>query len=176
MKKSILFLFIISLTSTSIAQDGSFTPPKHFVGLHVGSTTGSGISYRYWPTKFGGEITAFPRFEKGGYYNINTGLSLLFKLKENKRYTIYTYFGNSLLIRKFDHWEPLEEWNPNNPNPEYIITTKKSTQFNSSIGLGYKVNFLQNLDFNLQAGYGFYDITSSVYTSITGEISMYYHF
>ena len=170
MKKSILFLFIISLTSASIAQDESFTPPKHFVGIHAGSTTGSGISYRYWPTKFGGEITAFPRFEKGGYYNINTGLSLLFKLKENKRYTIYTYFGNSL---ELDH----SQFNTyDQATDTYSSYYKKSSQFNSSIGLGYKVNFLQNLDFNLQAGYGFYDITSSVYTSITGEISMYYHF
>jgi hypothetical protein len=179
MKKIILSLFLIAFTLSSIAQVGTedFTPSKHFIGLHAGSTTGYGLSYRYWPTKFGGEITTSPKINADNTYSISTGLSLLYKLKENEKYSIYSYLGNSLLLTKFENWDYNQGvWDPNNQNGQYTVTTKKYAQYNASIGLGYKVNFWQNLDFNLQAGYGVYDLTNAIYTNVTGEIGLYYHF
>jgi hypothetical protein len=176
MKKIILSLIVLASVFNSVAQDEkeTFISPKHFIGLHAGSTTGYGISYRYWPTKFGGEITSSPRFERDGLYTVSTGLSFLYKLKENKRYTIYSYVGNSLLATKQNEYTSI--FNQVTGTYFTISTIEKREEYNASIGFGYKVNFWQNLDFNLQAGYGFYDLTNDLYTNFTGEISMYYHF
>jgi len=172
MKKIILALLVFGFTFSSSAQDQEkpYVAPKHFLGVHAGFTTGRGLSYRYWPSKFGGEITAAPRFKKGGQYSISTGLSLLYKLKETKRYTAYAYVGNSLLATKAKS----ESYNPITQISTYKI--KETTIYNASLGLGYKINFWDNLDFNVQLGYGFYEITTDFNTNITSEISMYYHF
>lgn len=172
MKKIILSLIVLASAFNSVAQDEkeTFISPKHFIGLHAGPTRGYGISYRYWPTKFGGEITANPRFRKGGEYSISTGLSFLYKLKENERHTFYSYVGNSILATK-------RKENTFNPNTQ--ITTseiKETVEYNASLGLGYKINFWDNLDFNLQIGYGFYEITTDFNTNFSSEVGLYYHF
>jgi len=172
MKKIILSLLVMSFTLSSIAQDEkkATSSPKHHLGLHAGTTTGYGISYRYWPTKFGGEITASPRFETGGRYTVSTGLSFLYSLKENEKYTLFTYFGNSILAKKSNYQIY------NQTTGIYTNEIKKTTDYNASIGFGVKVNFWENLNFNLQGGYGFYDITNDINTNFSAEIGMYYHF
>jgi len=172
MKKIILSLLVMSFTLSSIAQDEKkvVPSPKHHLGLHAGATTGYGISYRYWPTKFGGEITAAPRFEKGGDYRVSLGLSLLYTLKENQKYTIYSYFGNSLLAIQ-------RENKIDNPiTGIYTYEVQKKEAYNASLGFGLKINFWENINFNLQGGYGVYDITNDINTNFTGEVGIYYHF
>jgi len=170
MKKIILSLLVMSFTLSSIAQDEkkAISSPKHHLGLHTGTTTGYGISYRYWPTKFGGEITASPIFEKGGQYTVSTGLSLLYTLKESQKYSIYSYFGNSILAQKSNY----AIYNPTTNTYD----SKKTMQYNASLGFGVKINFWENLNFNAQFGYGFYEITSDINTNFAGELGVYYHF
>ena len=170
MIKKIFILITLSLVLNLKAQSDQKIDQKkitkHFVGLHVGTTTGYGFSYRYWPTKLGVQITGIPIFTQNSY-NVSTGFSLLYKLRDNNRIDLYSYLGNHLLF----------ESNTNQYNNfGYIIgTTKQSyTTYNIGIGIGLKIDFLEVLDINFQTGYAFNNITDSFYTGLAGEIGLYY--
>lgn len=172
MKKIILSILVIGFALNTIAQDEkeTYTSPKHYIGLHAGTTTGYGLSYRYWPTKLGVEVTTSPRFKPGGDYNISVGLSGLYTWKENKYIGLYSYLGNSILSTNegyytYDDLTGISLYQSNN-----------RTQYNIGLGMGFKINVFKELDFNLQTGFGFYDLTDDIRTHLTGEISLYYHF
>lgn len=171
MKKIFLSLVLITLTLNASAQEelAIATTPKHFIGLHAGYSTGHGLSYRYWPSKFGGEITASPNFRKGGEHRVSVGLSFLYKLREHEKFTLYSYLGNSILSEKINVQVV-------NPNTGFTNEFKTTEEYNIGVGFGIKVNFWQNLDFNLQGGYALYDLTNDLHSNFTTEIGLYYHF
>ncbi len=174
MKKIILSLLVIGFAFNSVAQDEkeTYVSPKHYIGLHAGATTGYGLSYRYWPTKLGVELTTSPYIESKGNYNISTGLSVLYSLFENKYIGLYSYLGNSLVVTNSNS---IQVYNPNTGGYTF---GEKSTKYNVGLGMGFKVNVFKELDFNIQTGYGFYNLNKAddFYTFLTGEISIYYHF
>jgi len=154
MNKLILSIFtVFCITFTSSAQD-SKTKAPHSIGLHAGAISGLGFSYRYWPSKLGVQITTIPIFRKNGNHFFSAGLSALYTLNEGEKVDLYGYLGNHILSTS------------KNPNVIY----------NVGVGFGFKINFLESMDFNMQAGYGMYDLTNQFFTSLTGELGLYYHF
>ena len=153
MKKLILSIIIISFSFCASAQNDSiYTPSKHFFGLNIGSTTGIGLSYRYWPTRLGAQITAAPIILPNNKHFISLGFSALLKFKETKNFTIYGYLSDHALI--INNNEPIN---------------------NIGIGGGFKYVFFETLEFNLQVGYGVYSVnTDDINSKIAGEISIYY--
>jgi hypothetical protein len=172
MKKIILSILVLGFALNAIAQDEKepYISPKHYIGLHAGTTTGYGLSYRYWPTKLGVELTTAPKFMPGNDYKISAGLSVLYTVLENKYIGLYSYLGNSILSSN----EGYSIYDSNTGISTY--ENAKWTQYNIGLGMGFKVNLFKELDFNVQTGYGLYDITNDLRTNLTGEISMYYHF
>ena len=122
------------------------------MGLHAGSSTGIGLSYRYWPGKLGIQATFIPyktdsswkdlmdvrQFYKS--YNlhardetfISIGLTGLLSLKQYDQFKLFTYFGNHLLF------------------------LNEITYYNTGIGLGFAIN--APVGFNFMVGYGLYDM------------------
>lgn len=173
MKHILILLIYFSISSLSFSQEEAETQPliktKHFVGLHAGSTTGIGFSYRYWPKRLGIQVTAFSSFDYDKEIWSSNGLSILYTLKETKHIDIFSYLGNHLTY---------EKWLSNQFDDvgNIISSTKVSrTRNNIGIGIGLKIDFLEDLDFNIQAGYGLYDITNDFNTLIAGEVGLYYH-
>jgi len=168
MKKIVLSFFLLFLSLNGFGQnnlDSTVLSPKHFIGLHAGNTTGRGISYRYWPSKFGFQTTF--AFEKRKSYNrlsLDIGLSLLYKLKENEKFGVYAYLGHDIDYNQHETWggQP--------------ITTIANLQYNIGIGVGFKANILKNLDANIQFGYALLDLTQNFHSGLAGEIGLYYHF
>ena len=169
MKKIALCLFAVLLFGTANAQESNNSPKltAHHVGIHAGGTTGLGFSYRYWPTRWGFQVTGIPIFSQGQTF-ASFGASALYLLKDNNRVDLFGYFGNHLII---DHSSFTSYDGSGNPI-EYSYTDVID---NLGFGLGLKIDMFEVINLNLQAGYGVIDITNSPRTFPTGEIGLYYN-
>ena len=153
--KKLLFTLLLSLLAINVysqrVDSTKSSISKHHLGFHIGSTTGLGISYRYWHNRIGAQVTTMPFISKdnGNFYSL--GLSFLYVLKDNKKADLIGYIGNHFLS----------------------IDTKLN--YNLGLGIGLKVDFFEVLDFSLQAGYGIYNLQDSPSSLPTGEIGLYYH-
>lgn len=162
LKKIILLVFISSFWISTNAQNET----KHHIGFSYGTTTGYGLSYRFWPKKLGVQITTLPIIKSGNFQfgikkSLNIGISGLYTLKDNKFVDLYTYLGNVITLEEYY-----------GDFPPYSTTQPR---YNIGVGLGMKFEFLQDLNFNIQYGYGLYNIASEyLYTDFTGEIGLYY--
>ncbi|WP_070138236.1 hypothetical protein [Crocinitomix algicola] len=155
------FLLIISLMCSifGFAQNGTKTEPSegaHHIGLHAGTTTGLGFSYRFWPGKIGFQLTGVPIFDSHSSF-VSAGASFLYKFNDNEVVDFFGYVGNHLLHRTYGY------------------NNSTNLTYNASIGIGLKIDFLEVLNFNLQAGYGVYNMTETVRTRLAGEVGLYYN-
>lgn len=142
---------------------------KHGLGAAAGFTTGYGVSYRYWPQKFGGQITVFKIWNNYGGENIqaNLGITFLLKLRESGHVRLFLYEGNMYYYEKEQvyamggglHWV----------NEDHV--------FNFGIGPGVQFTIDKRLGFNLMVGAGaYYAFTDWARIFITGETGLYYRF
>lgn len=170
--KKILFIILIVLLNFKVSAQND---TKHYLGGHIGSVSGLGFSYRYWPKKFGIQLTAIPIFKSDNRNFISAGISALYLLKEGKHIDLYSYIGFNFINRKMvDYYT----------DPLGIPIKQETTQqiTNTGIGLGFRINFLKVLDLSLQGGYGFYNTNSNskyIYPqyslNIAGGVGLYYH-
>lgn len=169
-KKICLPILIFLFTALTFGQEEQTNTPHH-LGLNLGSTTGIGFSYRYWPNKIGFQVTGIPIISPGGRSFSSIGLSLLYLLQENKKIDLFGYLGNHFIITTSNNYL----YNPNTG----VGMTKKVTNanYNVGVGLGLRLRLHQKLNLNLQSGYGVYQIgNKSILGTIAGEIGLYYQF
>ncbi len=181
MKNLMIFVLFLGMTNAVLSQEEERTTYKHYLGIHSGLATGLGFSYRYWPGKFGFQVTGIPVFygsEESSSLFASFGVSGLMNIKDFEKVSIYSYLGNHLIYTKNSYYEYYYD-----PNTwEYIKSDNKivheNIDLNVALGVGVKVNFWEVLDFNLQAGYGVLTSFNSKYfqSSISGEAGLYYHF
>ena len=178
MNKFIIVLSIALFSTISYSQNEAKqdkpTPSttKHYIGLNAGGVTGLGFSYRYWPSKLGIQVTGIPIFfaNKGGHFT-SIGVSALYTLKDNRIVDLYGYLGNHFVSVK-------QNFTFTDNNGNIVTNTNKSNLFNVGAGFGFKFDFLESLDFNIQGGYGVYGIGNkdvSLISTLTTEIGFYYH-
>jgi len=144
----------------------------HHIGLSGGGVTGIGFSYRYWPSKWGVQITGIPILleNKSGSFT-SIGLSALYTFKDSRIVDLYGFFGNHFTSykQKFDYTDS---------NGNIIENSNKDNLFNIGAGFGLKFDFLESLNFNIQSGVGMFGITnksSSPITTLTAELGLYYN-
>jgi hypothetical protein len=136
--------------------------------MNAGSFTGIGFSYRYWPLKAGLQVSftlykneknehtpsektyfiplSFDEFPTGTF--ISAALSGFMQIKKYEHIIMYTYLGNHFLI----------------------INDKQ--YYNLGGGIGF--SFLTTLSFNLNIGYGAYDILRSYNLLPAIEMGLHY--
>jgi len=174
--KSFFILFFVCITAIAFPQDSR---SSHYIGIHAGSTTAYGLSYRFWPNKLGLEFTTLPTFQKIPPTNknlinstISTGLSILYKIKENKIVDLYAYVGGFTLFKK-THTAEYE-----GGSYQTIYIKHEQLDLNLGLGIGTRFKFLEVMDFNLQLGYGMYKINqpNQFYSQVAGEVGLYYNF
>jgi len=154
MFNKILFSFCLSIFSFSaMAQDNS----AHHIGASAGVTTGFGLSYRYWPTKLGLQVTALPTFIKDEGSMTSFGASVLYTLNDGNKIDLYSYLGNSIIYIKDNSYSELT--------------------YNAGVGFGLKFDIFDELNINVQFGYGGMNIASNYSMfSMVGEAGFYYNF
>jgi len=176
--KKISFIFILFFSSfLSLSQVDTKKPitnnkPVHYIGLSGGGVTGLGFSYRYWPSKWGIQITGIPVFfanKSGSFASI--GLSALYTIKDNRFVDLYGYVGNQYLNYN-------QNYSYTDINGNLIESSNSSSMYNIGTGFGFKFDFLDAFDFNFQTGIGMFGIANksfSTITTLTAEIGLYYH-
>ncbi len=183
MKYSFLSILCFTFLSTQsiVAQESTEPSEKktiHELGLSAGLTTGSGFSYRYWPGKFGVQLTTIPPLlEDGKLDYFNGGLSLLMSIKDGKDGKFFVYAAGSFTT---DH-EYYTDYIPlyyDDPYGSYVEVPAKSIDesINAGIGLGFDIYAGKYFGLNLQGGYGLRDIGKSINTILTVEAGLYYKF
>jgi len=179
MKNYFVLLSFLTFCLATYSQDTPQKKSAHYFGIHAGTTTAYGLSYRYWPKRFGIEFTTLPTFKKINPLDkkminskISTGLSVLFKIKESKVVDLFTYVGGFSLFEKHHESYYIQDTH----TTEYL--KKEKLDINIGLGLGARFKFLEVLDFNLQLGYGIYKINqaNNLYSLVTGEVGLYYNF
>ena len=166
------FVFTISLilcTSFLFSQTMKEDKPTHYAGLNAGITTGVGLTYRYWKSDIGFQVTATPiktsknwsdltgikSFYSSNYpgvYEDRTFISIgatgFYKLKQYNNSRIFSYLGNHLFIRD-----------------NYQIY---------NIGAGLGISFEHRVGVSLMLGYQGFDVTDRFNLLPTVEISLMY--
>ncbi len=151
-KLTVVSLFVIfSITCAANDNDSSLLNRDNEFGIHIGATTGMGLSYRYWMDKTGVQATLFP-IKTDDYIFISAGLTLMRSFYHNKYIRVYGYLGSHAIIENTD------------TEPQY------------NIGLGPGFSFGKIVAFNIMFGLGTYDITDRFNILPSGEIGLYFKF
>jgi hypothetical protein len=177
-----LFSFVFLLSMATNAQDETDTAngtPFFELGFAVGHTTGSGLSFRFWPSRFGVQTTfAYLENENQSLgkpdIRISSGLSFLYRLVEGDVTNLYLYQGNHFFSHRYPGSPPLGR--PNSP-----IDMKTVRRLNNGLGIGVEFLIADRIDFTLMTGYGaFTEFFEGSYEStrfkVTGEAGLYYRF
>jgi hypothetical protein len=149
---------------------------KNGLGLHAGAATGLGFSYRYFPEKWGIQVTGIPVFNGDKNYFASSAISVLYKIKEHKKVDLFGYLGNHLIFQRYQEYLYYPDpWPDPWVEPEPTYTT--SRRYNVALGVGVNIQLWEILDLSLQAGYGLSSYNNSPLTTLlSGEIGLYYKF
>jgi len=150
---------------------------KNSFGIGAGFTTGLGLSYRYFPKKFGFQLNVAPYYQDYGKDAfVSAGLTLLCNLAENRNNCVYAYLGNHYLYYSLKKSNTNYVWDP--ITSQYIYKTTenvdKRTELNTGIGFGFEFNTKKRVTLNIMAGYAQYNSFEKLF--FTGELALYYRF
>jgi hypothetical protein len=163
-----LILFLISFTVFS--QDVTIKENKtrkNAIGLHAGSTTGFGISYRRWPDQFGFQVTFFPIVSKEQSY-ISLGITGMYKVSELKAIDVFLYLGDHFIYRKDNYYYDPAYYQDYDSNGYWT--------WNLGAGGGLDIKIAKVLRLSIMTGFGNYDILGDYTFTFAGEIGFYYMF
>ena len=128
------------------------------LGAAAGFTTGYGLSYRYWPKKFGVQVTFAPY--ANDYRSVTSfGVAFLLKAIETENVNFFVYQGNHLLFRKEKY---------------YLDGTTNSVDSYNGIGIGIEFIIIKRISFNLMTGFA--GMENFDHITITGETGLYFKF
>lgn len=152
MKKLCLLglLIIIGATTLSAQEKENIVQPKHAVGLAAGFSTGYGLSYRYWPVKYGLQVTTAPFFSNDEYH-ISLGVTGLYKLRSAKYYNFYMYYSNHFLFEKSPTYYALM-----GSNDYSTVEYDRDFTWITGAGPGFEIIAWGRLGFNGMFGLAYY--------------------
>jgi hypothetical protein len=156
---------MVFLPATLLGQEKADTLSKakfkNSLGVAAGFTTGYGLSYRYWPKKFGVQITFAP-YSNDYESHTSIGVAFLLNLIETDKTNLFLYQGNHLLISKYkgQYWDNYR-------------TSNDIASYNG-IGIGIEFIILKRVSFNLMGGYAGFENFDRI--GFTGETGLYFKF
>lgn len=170
--KHLLIVTLISLGLQVFSQELKESPTKHQIGLQAGFTTGSGISYKYFPKETGLQITASPVFSPSSH-NINIGVALLKKFKETNDMMVYGYLANRWKSKKTVEYD-YDYYSGNS-----FTYTRIRENYSAGFGIGLELSVANFIALNGQAGYAGHNLISNVsgqdyIFTFTGELGLFF--
>ncbi len=174
MKKAILSLIFLGITFFGFTQDNQSSDssnPKyiHKLGLHAGSTSGLGMSYKMLiKNKWMVQFVTLPVASKD-YKYINSGLSLKYKVQDLDFWDFYVYGTGNYNFMQNGNYDYVYE-------PDYVEIFKGyeyEHRVNSSTGFSIEYGKGEFFKVSAQVGYGVYSIgTENWATNIAGGITL----
>ncbi|MFZ6052475.1 hypothetical protein [Halocola ammonii] len=148
MKKLVLLLTMLAaLSSISQAQtinQKETTEPilKYQAGAFAGISQGFGMSFRFWPEKFGTQFTFTPVVDE--YFELySLGFSLLHWVSKGEKIGLYAYQGNHLLV---DIDRDIRE-------PDGSKRTRWDNQYYCGLGFGAQINLVTRFKLDITTGF-----------------------
>lgn len=145
MKNILLFTISFFNLSSTLAQTTDTASTKkhypHSIGLGIGTSNGSGISYRYFPSKLGFQIN-YISFSIAYTDFRSAGLTGLFRLYDKDNLNFFLYQGNS-----YNHYYSYFEDDPDLP-PDI----SESNVYANSLGIGTDIFYNQPIGISLMLG------------------------
>jgi hypothetical protein len=139
----IVFIFLFSFSLSAQNADNNDIPKRsNELGIHAGSTTGLGLSFRHWSNRFGVQFTALP-IKTSDTQFISGGLTGMYSFNNKKYHRFFLYLGNHILV--------LDE------SDYYGEPTNTEIRYNAGFGTGFEVG--KNVRYNIMIGYGGYNLT-----------------
>ena len=154
MRKLHLSLLLFSFVGHgALAQSGTEekTQYKHYFGVNAGSTSGFGLSYKFYPRKTGFQITALPLIVDSEE-KISVAFTTLFSLKQEDRGDFILFVSHHLT------------------NFYRGVYT-----YNFGIGPGYEIKE-NSLNMTIMVGYALYGVPEYYHVLPTGSLSIFYRF
>lgn len=163
---------IVPMALFSQEQSNNTNGYKYGIGAAAGFSTGYGLSFRYWPSDWGLQLTTAPYYTESNS-TISIGATALRTIKNDGRIKLFGYIGNHLFFERYsDYWyEYPEDGNISKyrtwiigagPGFEFIIANKVS--FNLMFGVASYTEFNSN------------DRENHWMLNMTAETGLYYRF
>ncbi len=164
MKKLIsILLIVIPLLSYGQNAEKNNNDLKFGIGAAAGFSTGYGLSFRYWPSDWGLQVTSAPYYSSDDA-QISFGLTTLRTIKDDGRIKLFLYWGNHILYEKYSYYYD-----------SYYDGVHKHTTWISGIGPGFEFTLFDKVSFNLMFGVATY-VDGDFMLNMTGETGLYYKF
>lgn len=156
-----LLFFVKSHAQERLVKDFNPVIKKHAIGLSAGYTIGYGLTYRYWPKKFGFQATGLSTGR-----NLLLGGSIFYKLVDDGKTAFFLYQGNQYHVyRRVSYRE--------DEIGRRIRVTDFPYEFYHGIGFGLEFRLWKNLNIAGMVGYGVIE-NQGPYLNLTSEISILY--
>lgn len=168
--KKIQLVIISTLLSLSLFAQKSDTTGinrKHEFGAHAGFTTGVGLSYRYWPSKFGVQFTLLP-IKSDELTFVSVGATGLYSFYNSEYVRFFGYWGNNFTFNKEKYYSYSSSSQSSMSNSYYEQKSTYNMGFGPGFGFGSRVRF------NIMVGYGLYDILGEFLVYPTAEVGLYF--
>jgi len=146
---------------------------RNSLGLAAGTTTGIGFAYRFWPKKFGFQITA-GGIKDSDFAAISGGITVLNNLAENEYIRFYAYYSNSIYYTETKTVDYNYSPYYNGGYYQERTYTTYSRKWNTALGLGTQFKFGRYVGLDLMIGWGGYDNFSRILPAI--ESALFFKF
>lgn len=138
-------------------------PYVYEIGAAAGFSTGYGLSFRYWPKKYGIQVNFAPYYDEYGSM-ISLGTTGLMQVEDNGWSRFFFYLGNHLHYDKMfaDDYTPEDQ-----TNLTWVV----------GAGPGLELLIKERVGINVMFGVASYLDTDGYWMlNLTGETGLYYRF
>lgn len=163
--KYVFFLcfFISGILTFSQNAGNNETVKKHAVGITLGSFSGYGLTYKYFPGKFGFQVNNF-LYASQDNTNIALGGSFLYSLSRFEKFNIYYHLSSAFFYREFMSYD----WLTGDEVKRF------NRDFNPGTGVGIEVHW-ERISCSVYYGIGFYNELRT-FSMLGGGGSLFFKF
>lgn len=157
--KTRIFFTLLLISTLSFGQSIYETNKVvHRIGLHAGTTSGVGLSYKASiHDKYMVQLTTLP-FASQDNKTIISGLNLGYKFLNNRTFDILFMVSTGHFFRSATYEDYVYDVNYNYST---VTRTQITNSLSSSVGLGFELGNIDLFKFNFQVGYAIYDMLST---------------
>lgn len=125
----IYFLLILIVWPLLLLSQNETGNTKHTIGYNIGMVTGTGLSYKYTPTRLGIQTSIFYINSRNGHRYFNHSLSFNYSIIEKENYNWLIHAGGQLI----------HSW-IQRPKGAQAINPEFYKYINPSAGIGIGIN------------------------------------
>lgn len=169
MKRFLIYSVIVLLSVSNLFAQDNNKPidRKHGIGIGVGSTTGYGLSYTYFPGKVGFLTNTFFYLDED-VRKADLGGMVMYSLYRGQNHVFFTYLSG------YYHYRYDKYFTYDYPTyvPVYYINEEK--EFHMGPGVGVEI-YKKNFGVNMHIGFAAYN-NFSTFSMLAGGIAIHYRF